>query len=67
MERPGSCRYASAFHFHATLTGMHGLTPIRHLVRQARASRQKRLLASTGMMEPLHRASLPLDSVVALV
>ena len=48
------CRYSSAFHFHATLTGMLGSTLIRDEVIQVGEPRQKRLLTAPGMMEPFH-------------
>ena len=34
---------------------------------QVRESRQKRLLAATGMMEPFHGEQLPLDGVMGLI
>src|SRR5919109_4301843 len=67
IEEPVGCWYASAFHFHATLTRMLGATLIRDEVVQVGESREKRLLAATGMMEPLHREPLPLDGVMGLI
>ena len=55
IEPPVSCRDCAAFEFHATLTRMLGPTLIRHQVIQVCQPREKRLLASTWMMEPLHR------------
>ena len=52
VEQPVSCRYASAFHFHATLTGMYGSTLIRDEVIQVGQPRQKRLLTASWMMDP---------------
>jgi hypothetical protein len=61
------CRYSSAFHFHATLTGMLGPTLIGGQVVEVCQPREKRLLAATWMMEPLHREQFPLDGVMGLV
>src|SRR5882724_419177 len=55
IEEPIMCRYSSAFHFHATLTRMLGPTLIGHQVVEVCQPYEKRLLAATGMMEPLHR------------
>jgi len=46
---------------------MLGAPLIRDEVVQVRESRDKRLLATTGMMELLHRYEFPLDGVVGLV
>ena len=42
-------------------------TLIRNQVVEVRQPRQKRLLVTTRMMEPLHREQFPLDSVMSLV
>ena len=55
IEQPVARRDLSAFHVHATLTCMQSPTLIRHQVLQVRQLREKRLLAATRMMEPLHR------------
>jgi hypothetical protein len=55
MEEPVACRYASAFHFHTTLPDMLGSMLIRDEIIQMCEPREKRLLASSWMMEPLHR------------
>jgi branched-chain amino acid transport system substrate-binding protein len=55
IEEPVACRYASAFHFHTTLSGMLGAMLIRDEIIQMCEPREKRLLAPSWMMEPLHR------------
>src|SRR5215813_1302154 len=55
IEEPVACRYASTFHFHTTLPGMLGAMLIRDEVVQVGEPREKRLLAPSWMMEPLHR------------
>jgi hypothetical protein len=42
-------------------------TLIGDQIIEVRQSCQKRLLAATRMMEPLHREQFPLDSVMGLV
>ena len=42
-------------------------TLIGNQIIEVRQSCQKRLLASTGMMEPLHDEEFPLDSVMGLI
>src|SRR5712691_8447467 len=46
---------------------MLGAPLIGHQVVQVSQAGEKRLLAATGMMEPLHREQLPLDSVMRLI
>ena len=46
---------------------MLGATLIRDEVVQVGEPREKRLLAATGMMEPLHREQFPLDGVMGLI
>jgi hypothetical protein len=46
---------------------MLGATLRGHQVVEMGQPREKRLLVSTGMMEPLHGKQLPLDGVVGLV
>src|SRR5712691_12761300 len=67
IEEPVVCWYSPAFHLHPTLPGMLGAPLIRHQVVQVSQAGEKRLLAATGMMEPLHREQLPLDSVMRLI
>ena len=67
VEEPVGCGDSSAFHCHTTLTGMLGATLIRDEVIQVGEPREKRLLAATWMMEPLHREQFPLDGVVGLI
>jgi hypothetical protein len=67
IEEPIMCRYSSAFHCHATLTRMLGPTLIGRQVVEMGQPREKRLLASTWMMEPLHCEQFPLDGVMGLV
>src|SRR5215831_14705285 len=67
IEQPVSCWDGSSFDFHATLPGMYGPTLIRDKVIQVGQPRQKRLLASFGMMEALHHEQLPLDGVMGLI
>ena len=67
IEEPVAGRYASAFHFHAALTSVLGPTLIRDEAVQVREPREKRLLATPGMMDSLHRESLPLDGVRGLI
>jgi hypothetical protein len=67
IEEPVSGRYASVFHFHATLASMLGPALIRDEVVQVGESREKRLLAATGMMEALHGEQFPLDGVMGLI
>src|SRR5919198_5347668 len=64
VEEPVSCWDCSSFHFHTTLARMLSATLIRDEVVQVGEPREKRLLAATGMMEPLHHEQLPLDGVV---
>ena len=51
VEEPVCSGDSPAFHFHATLPGMYGPTLIRDEVIQVGQPRQKRLLASFGMMD----------------
>ena len=67
IEEPIVCRYSSAFHGHATLTGMLGPTLIGHQVVEVCQPREKRLWAATWMMEPLHREQFPRNGVMGLV
>jgi len=67
IEEPVACRYASAFHFHAALTGMLSPTLIRNQVVEVRESREKGLLTAVKMVKRFHHEQLPLDSVVGLV
>ena len=46
---------------------MFGSTLKRDEVVQVCQPREKRLLAATGMMEPLHREEFPLDGVMGLI
>src|SRR5215813_8778352 len=55
IKEPVRCRYASAFHFHATLAGMYGSTLIRDKVIQVGEPCEKRLVAPFGVMEAFHR------------
>jgi hypothetical protein len=55
IEEPVVCWYASAFHFHPTLPGMLGAMLIRDEILQMCEPREKRLLAPSWMMAPLHR------------
>jgi hypothetical protein len=67
VEHPIGCGDSPAFHFHSTLAGMYRSTLIRHQVIQMCEPREKRLLASLGMMEPLHSKQLSLDGVMGLI
>ncbi len=67
IEQPVSCWDCSSFHFYATLASVLGATLVGYQVIQQRKAVQKRLLAATWMMEPLHREQFPLDGVVGLV
>jgi hypothetical protein len=67
IEQPVSCWDCSSFHFHATLASVLGATLVGYQVIQQCKAVQKMLLASTWMMEPLHRKQFPLDGVVSLV
>jgi hypothetical protein len=67
IEEPVACRYASAFHFHTTLPGMLSSMLIRDEIIHMCEPREKRLRASSWMMEPLHREQFPLDGVVGLI
>src|SRR5215510_7410388 len=49
IEEPVPCRYASAFHFHATLPRMLSSTLIGDEIVQVGEPREKRLLASLEM------------------
>jgi hypothetical protein len=55
IEEPVCGGYSSALHFHATLPRMLGPPLIGHQILQVCQSREKRLLAAIGMMEPRHR------------
>ena len=46
---------------------MLGATLIRDEIVQVGEPREKRLLAATGMMKPLHREQFPLDGVMGLI
>ena len=61
IEEPVACWDCSSFHFYPTLPRMLGATLIGHQVVEMGQPREKRLLASTWMMEPLHREQFPLD------
>ena len=67
IEQPVACRDFSSFDFHTALPSMLGATLIRNEVVQVGEPREKRLLAPTWMMEPLHREEFPLDSVMRLI
>src|SRR2546425_880434 len=67
VEHPVWCGYAPAFHFYPTLPGMLGAALIWDEVVQVGEPREKRLLAPTWMMEPLHREEFPLDGVMGLI
>jgi hypothetical protein len=67
VEHPVWCGDSSTFDFYATLAGVLGPALIRDEVVQVRQSRQKRLLAALGIMEPLHGEQFPLDGVVGLI
>src|SRR2546428_422258 len=67
VEEPVACGDFASFHFHATLAGLQGPTLIRDEVVQVGEPGEKRLVASTRMMEPLHREELALDGVMGLV
>src|SRR5262249_24949176 len=64
VEEPVACWDCASFHFHATLAGMLGPTLIRDEVVQVGEPGEKRLLASTRMMESLHREQFALDSIM---
>jgi hypothetical protein len=55
IEEPVCGGYSSAFHFHAALPRMLGPALIWYQVVQVCQPRETRLLAATGMTEPLHR------------
>ena len=67
IEEPVACRYASAFHFHATATGMLGPTLIGNQVVAVREPGEKRLLTAVWMVKRFHHEQLPLDSILGLV
>ena len=67
IEEPVCCGDAPAFDFHSTLTRMLSPTLIGDQVVQVREPREKRLLASLGMVKALHREQLPLDGVMGLI
>jgi hypothetical protein len=67
IKHPVWCGYLPAFHFHATLARVLGPTLIRHQVVQVCQPCEKRLLAPFGMMEPVHREQLALESLVGLI
>jgi hypothetical protein len=46
---------------------MPSATLIRKKVIQVRESREKRLLTTTGMVQPFHGKELPLDGVMGLI
>jgi hypothetical protein len=61
------CRYAPAFHCHATLASVLGPTLIRNQVRQGRQPGEQCLWAAAEVVQPLHREQLALDSMVGLI
>jgi hypothetical protein len=67
VEEPISGWDGSSFDFHPTLAGMLRPTLIRDWVVQACKPREKRLLASLGMMKALHCEQLPLDGIMRLI
>ena len=67
IEEPVCCGYAAAFHLHPTLPGMLGPTLIRDEVVQMREAREKRLLAASWMVKPLHSKQLSFDGVMRLI
>jgi hypothetical protein len=67
IEEPVSCGQVSAFHFYTTLAGMLGPTLIGNQVVGVCQSSEKRLLAATWMVKPLHREEVPLEGVVGLI
>jgi hypothetical protein len=54
IEEPVRGGYSPAFHFHPTLTGMHGTTLIGDQVVQVREPRQKHLLTAAWMVKRFH-------------
>jgi len=67
IEHPVWCGYTSTFDFHATVAAVLGPTLIRHQVVEVCQPCEKRLLAATWMVKPLHREEFPLDGVVGLI
>jgi hypothetical protein len=67
VEEPGACGACASFHCHPTVAGMLGATLRRDEVVQVGEPGEKRLLAATWVMEPLHREQLPLDGVMRLL
>jgi hypothetical protein len=67
IKEPIVGRDSSAFHCHATLTGMLSPTLRGHQVVEVGQPREKRLLTATGMMEAFQREQFPLDGVVGLI
>ena len=67
IEEPVAGRYASAFHFHAALTGMLGPTLIGNQVVEVREPDEKRLLTAVGMVKRFHHKQFPVDSVMRLI
>src|SRR5215475_10400817 len=67
IEEPVYGGDSPALHVHATLPRMHGPALVGDEVVEVREPWEERLLATTGMVEPLHREEFPLDDVVGLV
>ena len=67
VEHPVWCGYSPPFHFYPTLAGMLGPTLIRDEVVQVGEPGEKRLLATTWMVKPLHHKQLPVDGVMRLI
>ena len=66
-EPPVWCGYSPAFHCHAPVAAMLGPALIRHQVVEVCQPWETRLLAATGMLEPVHREPLPRNGVVGLI
>ncbi|MGE3541785.1 MAG: hypothetical protein AB7N91_30730 [Candidatus Tectimicrobiota bacterium] len=67
IEEPVTSRNGASFDFHPALARVLGPTLIREEVVQVRECREKRLLATPGMMKALHREQFALDGVVGLI
>src|SRR6266446_10301508 len=67
VEHPVRCRDAPALHFHPTPACVQGPALIGNQVVQVRHPGEKRRLAPTGMVEPLHGEERAVDGVVRLI
>ena len=66
-EEPVAYGDCASFHVHPAEASVLGAPLIRHQVVQVGEPRAQRSLAPAWVVQPLHRASFPLDGVVSVI